>query len=205
VASVGGKRYFDKQGKIYLLYTGGFIGFVIILTIAEQMGMPNAAIGYTYMGITIGLYGVISLISRTAKISEYYVAGRAVPAFFERGRAQEPAQPQAQGDRPDRRFGAPLRARKGIVGDRRARAFARPAQAEHDRRPLRRGARAGVRVPDAPENSSPARSIHRGLGPDNFVDPDELSALERKTAREAFRLVTKVQRLVIDRYRASKW
>jgi len=44
-----------------------------------------------------------------------------------------------------------------------------------------------------------------GLGPDNFVDPDELSALERKTAREAFRLVTKVQGLVIERYRASIW
>lgn len=44
-----------------------------------------------------------------------------------------------------------------------------------------------------------------GLEPDNFVDPDELSALERKTAREAFRLVTKVQGLVIERYRASIW
>ena len=38
-----------------------------------------------------------------------------------------------------------------------------------------------------------------GPEPDNFVDPDELSALERKTAREAFALVAKVQGLVIER------
>jgi cation/acetate symporter len=82
VASVGGKSFLDNLGKIYLAYTGGLIGFVIILAIAEQMGMPAAAIGYAYIGITIGLYGVIGVFSRTAKISEYYVAGRSVPAFF---------------------------------------------------------------------------------------------------------------------------
>jgi CBS domain-containing protein len=44
-----------------------------------------------------------------------------------------------------------------------------------------------------------------GREPDNFVDPQELSALERKTAREAFGLVAKLQGLVIERYRASIW
>jgi CBS domain-containing protein len=44
-----------------------------------------------------------------------------------------------------------------------------------------------------------------GREPDNFVDPDRLSALEKKTAREAFSLVAKLQGLVIDRYRASIW
>ncbi len=47
--------------------------------------------------------------------------------------------------------------------------------------------------------------VAAGLEPDNFVYPGELSALERKTAREAFGLVTKVQGLVIERYRASIW
>jgi CBS domain-containing protein len=42
-----------------------------------------------------------------------------------------------------------------------------------------------------------------GREPDNFVDPDSLSALERKTAREAFALVSRLQNLVIERYRAS--
>jgi CBS domain-containing protein len=45
--------------------------------------------------------------------------------------------------------------------------------------------------------------IAAGLEPDNFVDPRSLSALEMKTAREAFGLVAKLQGLVIERYRAS--
>jgi len=45
--------------------------------------------------------------------------------------------------------------------------------------------------------------VAAGREPDNFVDPDRLSALERKTAREAFGLVAKIQGLVIERYRAS--
>jgi CBS domain-containing protein len=47
--------------------------------------------------------------------------------------------------------------------------------------------------------------VAAGLEPENFVDPNTLSALERKTAREAFGLVAKVQGLVIERYRASIW
>lgn len=74
--------FLDNLGKIYAIYTGGFILFVIGLGIAEQMGMSNQMIGYTYMFITIGLYAVIGISSRTAKVSEYYVAGRSVPAFF---------------------------------------------------------------------------------------------------------------------------
>jgi CBS domain-containing protein len=42
-----------------------------------------------------------------------------------------------------------------------------------------------------------------GREPDNFVEPDRLSALEKKTAREAFGLVAKLQSLVIERYRSS--
>ncbi|NTW60534.1 MAG: cation acetate symporter [Nitrospirae bacterium] len=82
-SGIGGKSFLDNLAKIYGMYTGGFILFVIILAIAEQyFGMSNIMIGYVYMGITIGLYAVIGISSRTAKISEYYVAGRSVPAFF---------------------------------------------------------------------------------------------------------------------------
>ena len=47
--------------------------------------------------------------------------------------------------------------------------------------------------------------VAAGREPDNFVDPERLSALEKKTAREAFGLVAKLQGLVIERYRASIW
>jgi cation/acetate symporter len=80
---IGGTAFLDNLAKIYGIYTGGFILFVIGLGIAEAyFGMTPIAIGYVYMAITIGLYAVIGISSRTAKISEYYVAGRSVPAFF---------------------------------------------------------------------------------------------------------------------------
>jgi cation/acetate symporter len=75
--------FIDNLGKIYGIYTVGFIVFVIFLGISEAMfGMQPRTIGYVYMAVTIGLYAMIGILSRTAKISEYYVAGRQVPAFF---------------------------------------------------------------------------------------------------------------------------
>jgi len=68
--------------KYYSIYTGGFIAFIILLAIAEQLGLPRKAIGLTFLFATIGLYALIGIMSRTAEVAEYYVAGRRVPAFF---------------------------------------------------------------------------------------------------------------------------
>ncbi|MBM3384680.1 MAG: cation acetate symporter, partial [Betaproteobacteria bacterium] len=74
---------FNRQlKKYYGLYTGGFIGFVVLLAIAEQMGLSRQWIGYWFLFATIGLYAGIGIMSRTAEVAEYYVAGRRVPAFF---------------------------------------------------------------------------------------------------------------------------
>ncbi|TAM46533.1 MAG: cation acetate symporter [Gammaproteobacteria bacterium] len=75
-------QFTQSLKKYYSVYTGGFIAFVIILAIAEQMGLPNRWIGYTFLIATIGLYAMIGIMSRTADVAEYYVAGRRVPAFF---------------------------------------------------------------------------------------------------------------------------
>ncbi len=72
----------SNLGRIYAMYTGGFAFFVIVLGILEQMGVSNATIGYLYMFLTIGVYAAIGIISRTAQVSEYYVAGRSVPAIY---------------------------------------------------------------------------------------------------------------------------
>lgn len=74
--------FLDNLGKIYMMYTGVFVVFVIFLGVAEQMGMAQRTIGYLYMAVTIGVYAMIGILSRTAKVAEYYVAGRSVPAFF---------------------------------------------------------------------------------------------------------------------------
>jgi len=68
--------------KYYTFYTGGFIAFVIILAILEQMGVSNKHLGYLFLLATIGLYAGIGIMSRTQDVAEYYVAGRRVPAFF---------------------------------------------------------------------------------------------------------------------------
>jgi cation/acetate symporter len=68
--------------KTYTWYTGGFIMFLVALAIAEQMGMSRTWIGYWFLFATVALYAGIGIMSRTAEVSEYYVAGRRVPALF---------------------------------------------------------------------------------------------------------------------------
>lgn len=41
--------------------------------------------------------------------------------------------------------------------------------------------------------------------PDNFINPNELSNLEKRSIKEAFQLITKVQNLLIERYKALIW
>ncbi|MGZ8267791.1 MAG: sodium:solute symporter family protein [Burkholderiales bacterium] len=74
---------FNSQLKrYYTFYTGGFLAFLFVLAIAEQMGLSRKYIGYAFLFATIGLYAGIGIMSRTAEVAEYYVAGRRVPAFF---------------------------------------------------------------------------------------------------------------------------
>jgi cation/acetate symporter len=75
-------RFVSQLTRYYALYTGGFIGFVVTLSILEQMGVPNKILGYIFLGVTVLLYAGIGILSRTSDVAEYYVAGRRVPAFF---------------------------------------------------------------------------------------------------------------------------
>jgi cation/acetate symporter len=68
--------------KYYSFYTGGFVAFVIVLAILEALGVPNRVIGYIFLFATVALYAGIGIMSRTADVAEYYVAGRRVPALF---------------------------------------------------------------------------------------------------------------------------
>lgn len=71
-----------KLARIYGFYTIGFVVTVIVLWILEIAGLDPKYIGYTYLFGTIALYATIGIISRTQVVSEYYVAGRKVPAVF---------------------------------------------------------------------------------------------------------------------------
>ena len=74
--------FFNQLKRYYSLYTGGFIVFVILIAILEQMGVSNTTLGYIFLAATIALYAGIGIMSKTADVSEYYVAGRRVPALF---------------------------------------------------------------------------------------------------------------------------
>lgn len=76
------KAWTQKLKKIYGIYTGVFFLIIIVLWIAENMGLPHKYIGYAFLFGTIGVYAAIGIISRTSVVAEYYVAGRKVPAVF---------------------------------------------------------------------------------------------------------------------------
>jgi cation/acetate symporter len=82
MATQSQSQFFSSLKRYYSFYTGGFVAFIIIVAILEQMGVPNKILGYIFLAATVLLYAGIGVMSRTADVSEYYVAGRRVPALF---------------------------------------------------------------------------------------------------------------------------
>ena len=77
------EQAFGRQlHRVYLLYSLGFLGFVLALALAEWLGLSRGAIGFVFLLATIGLYAGIGIMSRTTDAVEYYVAGRRVPAMY---------------------------------------------------------------------------------------------------------------------------
>jgi cation/acetate symporter len=74
--------FIKNLGRMYGTYTGSFLAFIVLLAILEQVGVPNRVLGYLFVFFTLAVYAIIGIATRTAQISEYYVAGRRVPAFY---------------------------------------------------------------------------------------------------------------------------
>ncbi|UUX94063.1 sodium:solute symporter family protein [Aquabacterium sp. J223] len=82
-ATAAENRAFKKQlNKVYAWYTGGFLIFLVVLAVLEQAGLPRSWIGLIFLLATVLLYAGIGVMSRTTDASEYYVAGRRVPAIY---------------------------------------------------------------------------------------------------------------------------
>ena len=75
-------NFIDNLPKVYGIYTGGFLAFIIIMAIGEQMGMTAKTIGICFVAFTVAIYAIIGWLSRTAQADAYYVAGRQVPTVF---------------------------------------------------------------------------------------------------------------------------
>jgi cation/acetate symporter len=70
-------------GRIFRYYAGTFVLFTLLLALLEYWGLiRNRTIGYIFLLVTIGVYAMIGILSRTARPDQYYVAGRGVPAIF---------------------------------------------------------------------------------------------------------------------------
>lgn len=79
---VSAAQFKSQLKRFYSWYTLGLLLLVGALAIAERMGLPRSWIGSIFLLATIALYAGIGIMSRTADASEYYVAGRRVPAFY---------------------------------------------------------------------------------------------------------------------------
>ena len=74
--------FFRRLGRYYLIYALVFVSFVGLLAVAERFGLSPRWIGQIFLFLTIAIYAAIGVMSRTSDVSEYYVAGRRVPALF---------------------------------------------------------------------------------------------------------------------------
>ena len=74
--------FVDNLPKVYGLYTGGFIIFIGLMAILEQMGVSADTIGILFVAFTVLIYAAIGWLSRTMQVDAYYVAGRTVPPVF---------------------------------------------------------------------------------------------------------------------------
>ncbi len=67
---------------VYAWFTVGFILFVLAVATMEQLGLSRNGIGYIFLIATVLVYAGIGIMSRTSDATEYYVAGRRVPAIY---------------------------------------------------------------------------------------------------------------------------
>ena len=69
--------------KIFGIYTLGFLGTTILIGIGEiAFGLPNRWIGWIFMALSLAIYVVIGVLTRTSNPDQYYVAGRGVPSIY---------------------------------------------------------------------------------------------------------------------------
>ena len=74
--------FIQNLGRVYGIYTLGFLGFVALMAILEVAGVPNTFIGWMFVAFTVVIYALIGVLSRTMDSNQYYVAVREVPAVF---------------------------------------------------------------------------------------------------------------------------
>lgn len=71
-------RYHKRFGFLVL----GMVVLLLLLAYAESRGMHKGWIAGIFLSATLLVYSVIGVYGRTSEASEYYVAGRRIPGFY---------------------------------------------------------------------------------------------------------------------------
>jgi len=76
------RRFAHTLHRRYGLYTLGVLLFIAAAALLERLGWPRVWVGSLFLFATVAVYAGIGLLSRTTEETEYYVAGRRVPAMY---------------------------------------------------------------------------------------------------------------------------
>ena len=76
------RRFSHRLHRRYALFTLGLLLFLACMALLERKGWTRGAIGASFLIGTVLVYAAIGLMSRTTDETEYYVAGRRVPAIY---------------------------------------------------------------------------------------------------------------------------
>lgn len=74
--------YKHRIHRRFAAYIAGLLLVLLALAMAEQWGLKKTWVGAIFLFATVCLYAVIGIYNRTSDASEYYVAGRSIPAVY---------------------------------------------------------------------------------------------------------------------------
>ncbi|MGB4360434.1 MAG: sodium/substrate symporter small subunit, partial [Rhodoferax sp.] len=76
------KVYNRRIHRRFATFVVLLVMFILALTLAEQGGLRKIWVGAIFLFATVFLYALIGIYGRTSNASEYYVAGRRIPAMY---------------------------------------------------------------------------------------------------------------------------
>ena len=74
--------YKRRLHRRFVGYLACLLAFLLALTLAERWGLSKQWVGAIFLFATVALYAAVGIYGRTSDATEYYVAGRRVPAFY---------------------------------------------------------------------------------------------------------------------------
>ena len=78
----GYRKYTNRLHRRFFLYVAGLLIFLAGLAMAERWGLSKGWVAGLFLLTSLVLYAGIGVYGRTSDASEYYVAGRRIPAVY---------------------------------------------------------------------------------------------------------------------------